>query len=899
MITNLLKGSNLLISTSAQDVFTIRLNWTVPDGYELDASAFMLTSSGKVPNDEAMIFFNQPKSVDNALHYDAGKRCFSLNLKKLNPEIQKISFTLTLYEGAERGQCFKNLNQAVIEVFQNKQKLGFKSEQKLARYQLVSQELNQETALIFAELYLNKGQWKFRAVGQGFNGGLAALCGHFCVDVAEASEQKSSVTTSLFGTIPALTSYSFQEQQQALLPGKSTENHSGGCNCNSGIKAEDQIGNLALVATFFQNDCYVDGRYNHNNYLAKRGVVKSADGSTSFAAYNISEPAKKASQWLGSTHVIFYKFPTVEDYSVYTFNPISKEINKIASIGASRIITGQFTKIAKANVSEIKGSLTYIFAPSSQRISIYTNFSANVEGAKVAETSLLTINKLRYSITGNVYDTRTGFNQGPNDWDNMYGHSRHFFLHHNPATKKIAIVWQDQSSLAIYLTWTNKTGCNSILLPNSRTELLAAATFDDRDSLYYLTIQRGDGKPNNGRTATLYKTGLSGNLINSRSLDTSKSGDGLDMVGFKPNASLQYANGMLGLMLGRYMFQSDDGLNHQGGIAVVFNANTLEQQKNWGQTSGHSFGNVMICNAAHEFIAMDLGDNYPRGVHLHRFTQNFITSKLVYAVKTQHGTTANNPAGTAFPSYDEICTQQQAYYKWSNDNSTYAELGGIVESADGYSIFFIGEPDANKKALNNARVGSLLNDARNIGMVKVKREFAPQSFSQNNSTAGQVISALILGEIQLLGQLAGQLKNYITEAQIKSSVDNVVLSDGVEETGGYYAFAGAWIEQKNTGIVWQTDYADKELKNASRLKAVKIAENKILLLWEVWKPSTYVNTFAMLVDSLGHKLSFPVSLGTHVRLSRSDDPLVRGNNVYLVMGNQAESKLEIVELEIK
>lgn len=69
MVTTLLKDSNILIRTSVQDLLTIRLNWIAPDDYELDASAFMLTSSGNVPDDEAMIFFNQPKSVDNALHY--------------------------------------------------------------------------------------------------------------------------------------------------------------------------------------------------------------------------------------------------------------------------------------------------------------------------------------------------------------------------------------------------------------------------------------------------------------------------------------------------------------------------------------------------------------------------------------------------------------------------------------------------------------------------------------------------------------------------------------------------------------------------------------------------------------------------------------------------------------
>lgn len=98
MEAHLSKGANLPVSSSGQDVLTIQLNWTVPNSYELDASAFMLNTNGKVPNDEAMIFFNQPNSPDNAVQYDAYKRSFSVNLKKLNSDIQKITFTLTIYE---------------------------------------------------------------------------------------------------------------------------------------------------------------------------------------------------------------------------------------------------------------------------------------------------------------------------------------------------------------------------------------------------------------------------------------------------------------------------------------------------------------------------------------------------------------------------------------------------------------------------------------------------------------------------------------------------------------------------------------------------------------------------------------------------------------------------------
>lgn len=189
MTTNLIKGSNILISASAQDAIVVRLSWNVPESCELDASAFMLDNSGIVPNDDSMIFFNQPISLDKALHYHNDKQLFTLALSKLNPTIQKIAFTLTIYEGIVRKQNFKNLKQASIQVF--------KDQHELARYDLLTQELNQETALIFAELYLNKGQWKFRAIGQGFKGGLAALCGHFGVSVAEEALPESAISPQI------------------------------------------------------------------------------------------------------------------------------------------------------------------------------------------------------------------------------------------------------------------------------------------------------------------------------------------------------------------------------------------------------------------------------------------------------------------------------------------------------------------------------------------------------------------------------------------------------------------------------------------------------------------------------------------------------------------------------
>lgn len=661
-------------------------------------------------------------------------------------------------------------------------------------------------------------------------------------------------SNSGFTTVPALKNYTFQSQESKLILGNSTEAVTG-WNCNSGIKPADQIGNLAIVSTFYQNGCYTDGTYNHKDYLVNRGVVSNSAGTQQFIAYTVYEPAKKATQFLASQHVIYYKFPTLEAYSVYRFNATTKEFIKLADIPLAQVSITNFVKIANLKVSPIKGSVTYVFAPSRLRVSTYTLLAANIEGALVARNALVDVNKFRYTIAGQtLFDTRLGFNYGPGSWNNLYSIARQFFIVYN-AAQQVGVVWQNKLDKSIKLTWISNNSFSTINLSNTHNELLTSATFDGAGALYYLTVQAGDGAPNTARTATLYKTKDTGELLVSRSLDTSKTG--LNMVAFFNVASLKYANSTLGLMLSRKMHQSGDGLNHLGGIAVVFNANTLTTIINLGQTSGHSFGNVLTSNSVNQFIGIDLGDNYPRGVNLHRFTKSSKVSSLVYTFKTEHGKTPTSSAGVSYPRYDAISTALINYYQWSNDNNTYSELGGVIENLDGYSVFFAGEPDANGKALNNARVGSILNDARNIGMVKVARNFS--------------------------GTLT----------------DAMVLSSGAVETSGFYTFGGTWSTQRNKGVVWLTSYLNKNLSNVSRLKAVKLSENKILLLWERWTPTGYVNTYCMKVDSLGNVLNTAVALGAHVRLNRSDDAFVDGNNVYLVSGNKAERKLELIELKVK
>ena len=661
-------------------------------------------------------------------------------------------------------------------------------------------------------------------------------------------------------TLPDLITYNFAVAETKNIPGTS---ETPGPPCNGTIFATDQIQNLALVALFYQVACFTDGRYNHNNYTVERGTVSATGGGGNFPAYRIHEPQNKATQFLASEHAIYYRFPTIENYTVYSF--AGGSLSKVADVPASAIVnTTTFIPVTAANpisVSNVIGSITYVFVPSATPVSSFTPLGPGVEGARVATTPFGDVLKYRYTVAGTPFDTATDFAAGPDSFANTYSNTRHFFLVRNGSA--IGVVWQNQADSSLKLTWfgADRKTPTTVALANPQTQGLACATGDDAGNVYYLTVQRGTGAPNTPRNAALTKAGPNGAVITTTALDTS--GTGLNMVEFfnLPNvASLKYLNGKLAVMMGRTMLQSGDGLNHQGGIAVVFNATTLAVERNWGQTSGHSWESVLTSNAAGEFVGIDLGDNFPRGVNLHKFTGTNKNSRVISGFKTLHGTTPQSPSGATYPVYTEISGGGTTYYQWSNDNRTYTELGGLAQTTLGYAASFVGERSPGGRLLDNSRVGATLNDPRNIGFLTVREDF------QNASGGGTVVS------------------------------DDLVVTAGLVETGGYYSFTGGWTPQRNAGVVWLTNYANTA-QNASRLKMLTRADGSLLLLWEIWTGTSYVATKGMVVAQNGTVVHVATDLSSHVRLGRRDDPLRVNDAIYLAAGNKADPAVELIVIE--
>ena len=183
MAISLTKGGNVNLSKEAPNLTNIAvgLGWNprATDGqaFDLDAIAFLVNESGKVRADTDFIFFNNLKSSDGSVKHtgdnrtgegDGDDEVIKVDLTKVPADVSKEVFCAVIYDGQARNQNFGQVANAYIRI------VNTQGGAEVARYDL-SEDSSTETAMIFGELYKNNGEWKFRAVGQGFAGGLGPL----------------------------------------------------------------------------------------------------------------------------------------------------------------------------------------------------------------------------------------------------------------------------------------------------------------------------------------------------------------------------------------------------------------------------------------------------------------------------------------------------------------------------------------------------------------------------------------------------------------------------------------------------------------------------------------------------------------------------------------------------
>lgn len=191
MAISLTKGGNVNLSKEAPNLTNIAvgLGWNprATDGqaFDLDAVAFLVNESGKVRADADFIFFNNLKSSDGSVEHtgdnrtgegDGDDEVIKVDLSKVPADVSKVVFCAVIYDGQGRNQNFGQVANAYIRI------VNTQGGAEVARYDL-SEDSSTETAMIFGELYKNNGEWKFRAVGQGFAGGLGPLAASYGVAV--------------------------------------------------------------------------------------------------------------------------------------------------------------------------------------------------------------------------------------------------------------------------------------------------------------------------------------------------------------------------------------------------------------------------------------------------------------------------------------------------------------------------------------------------------------------------------------------------------------------------------------------------------------------------------------------------------------------------------------------
>ncbi|MEU4113901.1 TerD family protein [Kitasatospora sp. NPDC028055] len=191
MGVSLSKGGNVSLTKEAPGLqaVVVGLGWdvrtTTGTDFDLDASALLCNEQGKVASDGNFVFFNNLKSPDGSVEHtgdnltgegEGDDEAIKVNLATVPADVQKIVFPVSIYDAENRGQNFGQVRNAFIRV------VNQANNAELARYDL-SEDASTETAMVFGELYRNGGEWKFRAIGQGYASGLRGIAQDFGVNV--------------------------------------------------------------------------------------------------------------------------------------------------------------------------------------------------------------------------------------------------------------------------------------------------------------------------------------------------------------------------------------------------------------------------------------------------------------------------------------------------------------------------------------------------------------------------------------------------------------------------------------------------------------------------------------------------------------------------------------------
>ncbi len=191
MAISLQKGGNVNLSKEAPGLakMVVGLGWDTrsTDGapFDLDGTVFLLKPDGKVRGDNDMVFYNNLKSADGSVAHSGDNRTgagdgddesVTIDLSKVPADVDKIAVCVTIHDADARRQNFGMVPKAFVRC------INASGHTEIARFDL-SEDGSAETAMVFGEIYRNGADWKFKAIGQGYKGGLGPLAASFGVGV--------------------------------------------------------------------------------------------------------------------------------------------------------------------------------------------------------------------------------------------------------------------------------------------------------------------------------------------------------------------------------------------------------------------------------------------------------------------------------------------------------------------------------------------------------------------------------------------------------------------------------------------------------------------------------------------------------------------------------------------
>lgn len=193
MGVSLVKGQKVDLTKGNSNLkkIVVGLGWDVNkyDGqadFDLDASAFLLNANGKVRNDSDFVFYGNLNHQSGAVNHtgdnltgegEGDDEQIKVDLSKVPSDVESIAFAITIYDAETRKQTFGQVSNAFVRIFDEE------TGNELIRYDL-GEDYSVETALVVGKLYRKDGEWKFEAIGSGYNNGLAGLGRDFGVHIA-------------------------------------------------------------------------------------------------------------------------------------------------------------------------------------------------------------------------------------------------------------------------------------------------------------------------------------------------------------------------------------------------------------------------------------------------------------------------------------------------------------------------------------------------------------------------------------------------------------------------------------------------------------------------------------------------------------------------------------------